>query len=103
MTDKASSFVGPLIVGAIANSTGSTRQGFWYILGILIVALGLGLLWNQAKGRDEAAAFVEQQANAKASLEEAKEDVKDMVDADEKKKMEEQVVVAAEGSSGTSP
>jgi UMF1 family MFS transporter len=56
-TDKGSSFVGPAIVGALIDATGSVRSGFIFI-GILIL-LPMPLVWmvNAERGRQDAVAM----------------------------------------------
>lgn len=56
-TDKGSSFVGPAIVGALIDATGSVRSGFIFI-GILII-LPMPLVWlvNAERGRRDAVAM----------------------------------------------
>ncbi len=39
ITDKSSSFVCPIVVGAIADATGDVRWGFLFAFGIVVVAL----------------------------------------------------------------
>ncbi|KAL2838926.1 autophagy-related protein 22-like protein [Aspergillus pseudodeflectus] len=53
-TDKGSSFVGPAVVGALIDATGSVRSGFIFI-GILIL-LPMPLVWmvNAERGRQDA-------------------------------------------------
>ncbi|KAL5333410.1 autophagy-related protein 22-like protein [Aspergillus crustosus] len=56
-TDKGSSFVGPAIVGALIDATGSVRSGFIFI-GVLIL-LPMPLVWlvNAERGRADAIAM----------------------------------------------
>ncbi|KAL4786219.1 autophagy-related protein 22-like protein [Aspergillus varians] len=56
-TDKGSSFVGPAIVGALIDATGSVRSGFIFI-GVLIL-LPMPLVWmvNAERGRQDALAM----------------------------------------------
>ncbi len=71
VTDKASAFIGPLIVGAITAGTGSVRNGFWYVLGLLIVALALVPFIDQKGGREEAFNF--KMVQSKVDMEQAGE------------------------------
>ncbi|KAL4757358.1 MFS transporter [Aspergillus foveolatus] len=62
-TDKGSSFVGPAIVGALIDATGSVRSGFIFI-GVLIL-LPMPLVWlvNAERGRQDAIAMVKHAPN----------------------------------------
>ncbi|KAL6236129.1 autophagy-related protein 22-2 [Aspergillus navahoensis] len=62
-TDKGSSFVGPAIVGALIDATGSVRSGFVFI-GVLIL-LPMPLVWlvNAERGRRDAIAMVKHAPN----------------------------------------
>jgi len=44
ITDKSSSFVGPLIVGLIADSTGNIRYAFFFL--VVMVWLAVPVLWS---------------------------------------------------------
>jgi len=60
VTDKGSSALGPMVVGRIVDSTGDIRSGFWFLA--LLVLLPLPVLYcvDLAKGRGDAARFVEE-------------------------------------------
>jgi UMF1 family MFS transporter len=62
-TDKGSSFVGPAIVGALIDATGSVRSGFIFI-GVLIL-LPMPLVWlvNAKRGRQDAIAMAKHAPN----------------------------------------
>ncbi|KAL5002982.1 autophagy-related protein 22-2 [Aspergillus recurvatus] len=62
-TDKGSSFVGPAIVGALIDATGSVRSGFIFI-GVLIL-LPMPLVWlvNAERGRQDAIAMAKRAPN----------------------------------------
>ncbi|KAI8905426.1 autophagy-related protein 22-like protein [Gorgonomyces haynaldii] len=57
ITDKGSSWMGPLIVGAIRNSTGSMRNGFYFLFAFLILPGFLFYSMDMPKGRQEARDF----------------------------------------------
>ncbi|KZV83756.1 MFS general substrate transporter [Exidia glandulosa HHB12029] len=54
ITDKSSSFVGPLIVGAIADATGDIRWAFVFLFGMVLVAIPVLLSVNVRRGREDA-------------------------------------------------
>lgn len=54
ITDKSSSFLGPLLVGLAAQATGSLRSGFVVILVGLILPLPLLFSLNMAQGIQDA-------------------------------------------------
>lgn len=55
ITDKSSSFVGPLLVAIVTNATGQVRHGFWLILGMMALALFVPLaLVDMEKGEADA-------------------------------------------------
>ncbi|KAL2868049.1 MFS transporter [Aspergillus lucknowensis] len=58
-TDKGSSFVGPAIVGALIDATGSVRSGFIFIS--ILVVLPMPLVWivNAERGRHDAIAMAQ--------------------------------------------
>lgn len=63
VTDKSSSFFGPLLVAVITNVTGEVRYGFWIILALMLVALCLPLaLFDIEKGSDDAEAYEQEAA-----------------------------------------
>lgn len=39
VTDKSSSFLGPLLVAVVTTATGQIRHGFWLILGLMLAAV----------------------------------------------------------------
>lgn len=57
ITDKSSSFVGPLIVGAIADATNNIRWGFLFLLGMVLVAVPVLLSVDVRRGREDAQRF----------------------------------------------
>ncbi|RDW74532.1 MFS transporter [Aspergillus mulundensis] len=69
-TDKGSSFVGPAIVGALIDKTGSVRSGFIFI-GVLVV-LPMPLVWlvNAERGRRDALAMAGHKARSGDETEE---------------------------------
>ncbi|RIA89679.1 autophagy-related protein 22-like protein, partial [Glomus cerebriforme] len=59
ITDKGSSWLGPLIVGIIDDATHDLRYSFWYLLLSIIIPLLIMLTVNVDKGRKGAELFVE--------------------------------------------
>jgi UMF1 family MFS transporter len=55
LTDKGASWIGPLVVGAITDSTHEIRYSFFFLLASMIVALFIISTVNPEKGRNEAA------------------------------------------------
>lgn len=62
ITDKSSSFLGPLVVGLIADATGNIRYSFFFLVAMIWSALPL--LWsvNVEKGREDANSYSEREA-----------------------------------------
>lgn len=58
ITDKGSSWLGPLIVGMIAEWTGSLRHSFLFLAGMFIIPLVIFILLDIPKGKKEARAFI---------------------------------------------
>jgi len=58
ITDKSSSFVGPLVVGVIADLTGNIRYAFIFLVGMIWIAVPI--LWSvdKEKGRMDARNYV---------------------------------------------
>ncbi|KAL4062430.1 autophagy-related protein 22-like protein [Scleroderma yunnanense] len=54
ITDKSSSFVGPLIVGLIADATGNIRYSFFFLLFMVWLAVPVLLSVNVEQGRTDA-------------------------------------------------
>lgn len=58
ITDKSSSFLGPLVVGVIADVTGNIRYAFFFLVGMIWVAVPI-LAWvDVEKGRKDAREYV---------------------------------------------
>ncbi|BEJ15765.1 hypothetical protein CspHIS471_0503700 [Cutaneotrichosporon sp. HIS471] len=57
LTDKSSSFVGPLIVGLIADSTGNIRLGFLFLAAMLAIPVPVLMRVRVRRGIEEAAAW----------------------------------------------
>jgi UMF1 family MFS transporter len=59
VTDKGSSVLGPAIVGAIVDATGSVRMGFWFLA--VLILLPVPLIWwvDSEAGRADALRMVE--------------------------------------------
>ncbi|KAL2814379.1 autophagy-related protein 22-like protein [Aspergillus cavernicola] len=56
-TDKGSSFVGPAVVGALIDATGSVRSGFIFIAVLILLPMPLVWLVNAERGRGDAVAM----------------------------------------------
>ncbi|EJU03963.1 MFS general substrate transporter [Dacryopinax primogenitus] len=56
ITDKSSSFLGPLVVGVIADK-GEIRNAFWFLLGMVLVAWPVLAGVDPERGREEAAGY----------------------------------------------
>ncbi|TFK98024.1 autophagy-related protein 22-like protein [Pterulicium gracile] len=57
ITDKSSSFLGPLIVGLIADTTGNIRYAFFFLVGMIWAAVPV-LAWvNMDRGRKDARGY----------------------------------------------
>ncbi|KAJ3486095.1 hypothetical protein NLI96_g4499 [Meripilus lineatus] len=54
ITDKSSSFVGPLVVGLIADTTGNIRYAFFFLVGMIWLAVPLLLSIDFERGRSDA-------------------------------------------------
>ncbi|KAG8760520.1 Autophagy protein 22 [Serendipita sp. 396] len=54
ITDKSSSFLGPLIVGLIADATGNIRYAFFFLVGMILTAVLPLLVVDVAQGRKDA-------------------------------------------------
>lgn len=57
ITDKSSSFLGPLIVGLIADATGNIRYAFFFLLFMMLAACLPLLVVNVPQGRKDAEAY----------------------------------------------
>lgn len=60
ITDKSSSFLGPLVVGLIADSTGNIRYAFFFLFGMILAAVLPLLVVNVPQGRRDADAYAAQ-------------------------------------------
>ncbi|GAA5996792.1 Atg22p [Rhodotorula paludigena] len=50
VTDKSSSFLGPLLVAVVTTATGQIRHGFWLILGLMLSAIPILANVDMARG-----------------------------------------------------
>jgi len=57
ITDKSSSFVGPLAVGLIADLTGNIRYGFFFVVFMIWLAIPILLSVDVERGRVDAEAY----------------------------------------------
>ncbi|KAI8850036.1 autophagy-related protein 22-like protein [Chytridium lagenaria] len=67
ITDKGSSWIGPLVVGAIGDVTGSRRPSFWYLFFAFLVPTIFFYLTDTKKARFEMAAFLKAEREEKAA------------------------------------
>ena len=58
ITDKSSSFLGPLIVGVISDVTGNIRYSFFFLVGMVWLALLPLLVVDVKAGRRDAENYV---------------------------------------------
>ncbi|KAL7421294.1 Autophagy protein 22 [Cryptotrichosporon argae] len=58
LTDKSASFIGPAVVGAIADATGNIRYGFLFLLVLLAAPVPILLRVDPRRGAAEARAWV---------------------------------------------
>ncbi|KAF9158750.1 Autophagy protein 22, partial [Actinomortierella ambigua] len=66
LCDKGSSWIGPLVTGAIATRAGGEyRKGFWFPLGLLVVGAVLLAMVDMRKGKDEAEQFAKDKLERK--------------------------------------
>jgi len=63
ITDKSSSFIGPLVVGVIADLTGNIRFAFFFLVVMVWAALPFLLSINIAKGKLDAQAYISESAD----------------------------------------
>jgi len=54
---QSSSFVGPLVVGLIADLTGNIRYGFFFVVFMIWLAIPLLLGVDVERGRDDAESY----------------------------------------------
>ncbi|KZP23908.1 MFS general substrate transporter [Athelia psychrophila] len=57
ITDKSSSFIGPLVVGIIADSTGNIRYAFFFLVFMIWLAVPVLMSVNVEQGRADARAY----------------------------------------------
>jgi UMF1 family MFS transporter len=62
LTDKSASFLGPAIVGVIADFTGNIRLGFVFLLIMLAVPVPVLLRVRTRRGKEEATEWTEAKA-----------------------------------------
>ena len=65
-TLQGSSFVGPLVLGAVAQATGSMRPGLFYSFILIIIPAVLLLRFDVRKGYEQARAGKSVHASVKA-------------------------------------
>ncbi|GBB98950.1 hypothetical protein RclHR1_03370017 [Rhizophagus clarus] len=61
ITDKGSSWIGPLITGLIGDLTHDLRYGFWFLLVMMIIPLIIISTVNVEKGKEEAEQYYEKE------------------------------------------
>ncbi|GAA5983244.1 hypothetical protein JCM10908_000209 [Rhodotorula pacifica] len=69
VTDKSSSFLGPLLVAVVTNQTGEIRYAFWVILALMVVSLPVLAKVDVKRGSEDAERY-ENEINALAIEEE---------------------------------
>lgn len=57
VTDKGSSWMGPLIVAAIYDKTGNFRDAFWFLLAATLLPIPIIWFVNMNRGREAAKSF----------------------------------------------
>ncbi|KAF8064306.1 autophagy-related protein 22-like protein [Lyophyllum atratum] len=57
ITDKSSSFIGPLIVGVIADTTGNIRYAFFFLVGMIWMAIPVLVSVDVERGRKDARGY----------------------------------------------
>ncbi|KAG9312456.1 autophagy-related protein 22-like protein [Chiua virens] len=60
IADKSGSFIGPLIVGLIADNTGNIRYGFFYLVGMIALAVPVLVSVDVERGRVSAKTYSEE-------------------------------------------
>lgn len=58
--DKSSSFIGPLLVGLIADATGSIRNGFYFLTAVMWISLPFLAKVDVLKGKEDAKIYIEE-------------------------------------------
>lgn len=58
ITDKTSSFVGPMVVGIVADITGNIRYGFFFVVVLILASVPILLNIDVDRGRREAREYV---------------------------------------------
>lgn len=58
ITDKSSSFLGPLVVGVIADVSGNIRYSFFFLVGMVWVAVPILGSVDVERGRRDAREYV---------------------------------------------
>ncbi|KZO90740.1 MFS general substrate transporter [Calocera viscosa TUFC12733] len=69
ITDKSSSFLGPLVVGIIADRTGNIRYAFFFLIGAVLLPIPLLAGLDMRRGREDAEAFAKARDERGAALE----------------------------------
>ncbi|KAJ1957656.1 Autophagy protein 22 [Dispira parvispora] len=63
ITDKGSSWIGPLVSAAISDLTGELRHAFYFLLAMLVIPVFILFFIDVEKGKQEAQAFSTRQKN----------------------------------------
>jgi MFS transporter, UMF1 family len=61
ITSASSSWLGPLVSGAVTNATHNMRQSFWFVTAQFYIPVVILLFVNVRKGRQDAMDFVERE------------------------------------------
>ncbi|TCD66054.1 Autophagy- protein 22 [Steccherinum ochraceum] len=70
ITDKTSSFVGPMVIGIIADLTGNIRYGFFFVVVMILAAIPILLVIDADRGRRDAREYVYRMTGLVADLSE---------------------------------
>ncbi|KAI8925155.1 autophagy-related protein 22-like protein [Entophlyctis helioformis] len=65
ITDKGSSWFGPLIVAVIGDAAGNKRYAFWFLLGMMAIPIMIFGSLDVAKGKQQAIDFIENEERIK--------------------------------------
>ncbi|KAJ3305010.1 Autophagy protein 22 [Kappamyces sp. JEL0829] len=60
ITDKGSSWIGPLVVAAITNATGNLRYSFFFLFFSFLVPIGIFAALDPIQGRQDSRDFLQQ-------------------------------------------
>ncbi|KAJ3125020.1 Autophagy protein 22 [Irineochytrium annulatum] len=61
VTDRGSTWIGPLVVGAIGDATGNQRYAFFFLIVVFVLPIFIFARVDVAKGKEESRRFVEEE------------------------------------------